>query len=169
MTSSDFTRIADISRVRGDKDASLKRFQRPEIRKYVADTVQFLKQGKVLFPDAIVLAMSPDVRFRRSRGSAADAVAQGVEAGLLNVPIRPKGDRVAWIVDGQRRALAESDSLPIPVVAFISDDLAVQRGDFVLVNRARPLPARLINELLPEPGGAKSPARGVSKRQRTAK
>jgi hypothetical protein len=34
-------------------------------------------------------------------------------------------------------------------VAFVSDDLSIQREQFILVNKARPLPTRLINELLP--------------------
>jgi DGQHR domain-containing protein len=61
---------------------------------------------------------------------------------------------VAWIVDGQQRALAlsktKNNQIPVPVVAFISEDINIQREQFILVNKARPLPSRLINELLPE-------------------
>jgi DGQHR domain-containing protein len=64
---------------------------------------------------------------------------------------------VAWIVDGQQRSLAlaqaKNSRLPVPVVAFVSDDLQMQREQFILVNKAKPLPTRLINELLPETGG----------------
>jgi DGQHR domain-containing protein len=38
----------------------------------------------------------------------------------------------------------------VPVVAFVSESLAVHREQFILVNKARPLDPRLINELLPE-------------------
>src|SRR4029079_17450708 len=59
-------------------------------------------------------------------------------------------------VDGQQRSLALSRSknttIPVPVVAFISANLEIQREQFILVNKARPLPVRLINELLPEIG-----------------
>jgi hypothetical protein len=61
---------------------------------------------------------------------------------------------VAWIVDGQQRslalALAARQDIAVPVVAFVSDSLELQREQFILVNKAKPLPTRLINELLPE-------------------
>ena len=38
----------------------------------------------------------------------------------------------------------------MPVVGFVSPDLETQREQFILVNKAKPLPTRLINELLPE-------------------
>jgi DGQHR domain-containing protein len=40
--------------------------------------------------------------------------------------------------------------LAVPVIGFVSNSLEVQREQFILVNKARPLPTRLINELLPE-------------------
>jgi hypothetical protein len=49
---------------------------------------------------------------------------------VLKIPIRPEGERVAWVVDGQRAlALGAGDArtLPIPVVGFISDDIEIQR------------------------------------------
>jgi DGQHR domain-containing protein len=68
--------------------------------------------------------------------------------------VRPEGQRVAWIVDGQQRSLAlartKNDKLPVPVIGFVSDSLETHREQFILVNKARPLPTRLINELLPE-------------------
>jgi DGQHR domain-containing protein len=36
------------------------------------------------------------------------------------------------------------------VIGFVSEKLSVQREQFILVNKAKPLPTRLINELLPE-------------------
>jgi DGQHR domain-containing protein len=157
MPGADVTRIADISRVERDKDDTLKGFQRREIRTHVRGIVTYLNQGKVLFPNAIILAMSPDVRFVKSRGPSPGGSGRGVDAGLLKVPVRPEGERVAWIVDGQQRSLALAESntpgLPVPVVGFISDDIGIQREQFILVNKARPLPTRLINELLPETGG----------------
>jgi DGQHR domain-containing protein len=73
------------------------------------------------------------------------------------MPIRDEGARIAWIVDGQQRSLAlaqaKTREIPVPVVGFVSDDVQVQREQFILVNKAKPLPTRLINELLPETGG----------------
>jgi DGQHR domain-containing protein len=161
MPGGDVTQIADISRVERDKDDSLKGFQRPGIRTHVRGIVNYLNQGNVIFPNAIILAMSPEVRFVRSRGPQPPGFARRVEAGLLSIPVRPEGERVAWIVDGQQRslALAESDTptLPVPVVGFVSDEIGMQREQFILVNKAKPLPARLINELLPETGGVVLP------------
>jgi DGQHR domain-containing protein len=157
MPGAKVTQVADISRVERDEDDSLKGFQRREIRNHVKSIVTYLNQGRVLFPNSIILAMSPDVRFIGSRGPAPGGLEKGVQAGMLSIPLRPEGDRVAWIVDGQQRSLALSESntpdLPVPVVGFVSDDLATQREQFILVNKARPLPTRLINELLPETGG----------------
>lgn len=143
--------LADISRLRRG-DSRLEGFQRREIKSHVAEIADFLKQGPVLFPNAIILALSPDVRFERSRGPKDPD--DGVVAGKLTLPLRPEGQRAAWIVDGQQRSLAlakgEQAQLKVPVVAFVSDEVAVQREQFILVNKAKPLPSRLIDELLPE-------------------
>jgi len=47
--------------------------------------------------------------------------------------------------------------MPVPVVGFVSDNLTLQREQFILVNKAKPLPGRLINELLPETSGVLFP------------
>jgi DGQHR domain-containing protein len=147
-------KIADISRVERDERDALKGFQRPEIQQHVKEIVEYLDQGNVLFPNSLILAMAPDVRFTASRGTR-PANDEGVgQTGTLTIPIFEVGNRVAWIVDGQQRSLALSrstnQSFPVPVVAFVSDNLEVQREQFVLVNKAKPLPRRLIDELLPE-------------------
>lgn len=158
---SDVVRVADISRIERDDTDTLRGFQRPEIRSHVKGIVDYLNQGNVLFPNAIILAMSPEVRFSAARGTKPtgdDGVAQ---AGTLSIPVYDEGHRVAWIVDGQQRSLAlaqvEGSEIPVPVVGFVSDNLEVQREQFILVNKAKPLPTRLINELLPETRGVLLP------------
>ena len=150
----DILRIASISRISGDGEEALQGFQRKEIRNHVRGITEFLDQGSVLFPNAIILALSPEVEFTQSRGSQPDGLTDVARAGTLKIPIREKGKQVAWIVDGQQRSLALSktanNQIPVPVVAFVSEDINVQREQFILVNKARPLPSRLINELLPE-------------------
>jgi DGQHR domain-containing protein len=152
----DVTRIADISRLGRDEADGLKGFQRREIRSHVAAIVEFLESGPVLFPNAIILAISPDVEFKLARGPTPAGAGDQVQSGTLSIPIRPEGQRVAWIVDGQQRslALAQADKveLLVPVVAFVSADVETQREQFILVNKAKPLPSRLIDELLPEVG-----------------
>lgn len=150
----DIMKIADISRVERDEGNALKGFQRPEIQQHVKEIVEYLDQGNVLFPNSLILAMSPDVRFTASRGTRPTNDEGVGQTGTLTIPIFEAGNRVAWIVDGQQRSLALSrstnQSFPVPVVAFVSDNLEVQREQFVLVNKAKPLPRRLIDELLPE-------------------
>jgi DGQHR domain-containing protein len=164
----DVTRIAGISRLERDKDDNLRGFQRKEIRTHVRSIVQYLNQGKVLFPNAITLAFSSDVKFKQSRGPTPDTLTDIAQAGLLRIPVRETGPRVGWIVDGQQRSLAlansKNEKLPVPVVAFVSDDLQVQREQFILMNKARPLPTRLINELLPETGSVLLPRELASRK-----
>jgi len=153
---SDLVRIADISRISRDDSDTLKGFQRPEIRSHVKGIINYLNQGDVLFPNAIILALSPEIKFLASRGSKPTGDEGIAQAGTLRIPLHAEGLRSAWIVDGQQRALAlakaENANLPVPVVGFVSDNLTTQREQFILVNKAKPLPTRLINELLPETG-----------------
>ncbi|MDL2198115.1 DGQHR domain-containing protein DpdB [Halopseudomonas aestusnigri] len=150
----DIVRVADISRIGRDDDDALQGFQRPEIRQHVKGILEYLDQGDVLFPNAIILAMSPDIRFSASRGSRPTGDARVSESGTLTLPVYEEGKRVAWIVDGQQRSLALSKArnreFAVPVIGFVSDSLSVQREQFILVNKAKPLPTRLINELLPD-------------------
>lgn len=154
----DLLRLAEISRVHRDREGALQGFQRKEIRSHVQSIVEFLDQGPVLFPNAIILAISSRAIFTRSRGSKPEGDVKASETGTLRIPIPRDGSKEAWIVDGQQRSLALSQarnqSFPVPVVAFVSGDLSVHREQFILVNKARPLPPRLINELLPEVDGA---------------
>jgi DGQHR domain-containing protein len=152
----DITRIADISRISRDEADGLKGFQRREIRSHVAAIAEFLESGPVLFPNAIILAISPEVEFKLSRGPTPAGAGELVQSGTLSIPIRPEGERAAWIVDGQQRSLAlaqaKAVAISVPVIAFISADVETQREQFILVNKAKPLPSRLIDELLPEVG-----------------
>ncbi|MGJ7523399.1 DGQHR domain-containing protein DpdB [Variovorax sp. LT1P1] len=157
----DIVKVADISRVDRDESDVLKGFQRPEIRSHVKGIVDYLNQGDVLFPNAIILAMSPQVRFVASRGTRPTGDEGLAQTGTLTIPVNEAGQRVAWIVDGQQRSLALAQvtdrNVAVPVVGFVSDSLDLQRQQFILVNKARPLPSRLINELLPETSGIQLP------------
>lgn len=152
----DILKIADISRIHRDEKLELKGFQRKEIRKHVNSIVEYLdnEDSKALFPNAIILALSPEVEYKQTRGRDPEGLQPIAQAGTLFIPLRSTGDRAAWIVDGQQRALALSRAnnkdIPVPVIAFIAPDLETQREQFILVNKAKPLSTRLINELLPE-------------------
>lgn len=151
---SDITRIADISRIARDEGDELKGFQRSEIKNHVKSIVDYLNSTDALFPNSIILALGKEVEFRQSRGPIPTNLIEVAQSGNLTIPVLPEGRRVAWIVDGQQRSLAlaqaKNSRIPVPVVAFISPDIETQREQFILVNKAKPLPMRLINELLPE-------------------
>jgi len=146
--------VADISRIHRADDFKLDGFQRKEIVRHVDSIIDFLDGDSVVFPNSIILAFSEDIEFKQSRGKDPDGMIDASSSGTLYIPLREADDRAAWIVDGQQRSLAlakaKRKGLPVPVVAFIAQDLELQRQQFILVNKAKPLPAQLINELLPE-------------------
>lgn len=154
LPGSELLNVASISRVARDEKQSLVGFQRKEIKNHVKKIVEFLDSGPVIFPNAIILALSNDVTFSRARGIRPAGLVDSAEMGTLSIPIFGDGREVAWIVDGQQRSLAlaraKNNAIPVPVVGFVCEDVERQREQFILVNKAKPLPVRLINELLPE-------------------
>src|SRR5579884_2200178 len=87
------SRVADITRLERGASGRLKGFQRKEIKNHVRSIVQFLNQGSVLFPNAIILALSRHVTFQKSRGGKPDVTVLGVEAGRLFIPVDEEGTR----------------------------------------------------------------------------
>lgn len=145
--------LADISRVTRDDAGDLLGYQRPEVKRHVRNIVEYLDSGSVLFPNSIILALSSVCTFTRSRGPKVEDGPS--EAGTLTIPLPREGQaKPAWIVDGQQRALALAQAkrrkFPIPVNAFIADEVEMQRDQFLRVNNTKPLPKGLITELLPE-------------------
>lgn len=148
--------IADISRVSRDDAGELIGYQRPEVKKHVQNIVEYLNTdtGHVLFPATIILALASTTSFTRGRGPKVDDLEIG-DAGTIQIPIPRAGQpKPGWIVDGQQRALALShakwNDLPVPISAFIADDIETQREQFLRVNSAKPLPRGLLSELLPQ-------------------
>ncbi len=64
--------------------------------------MEYLDQGDVLFPSGDIRWFSPEVTFVQSRGGKPDGALDAGDAGTLSIPVRPEGNRVAWIVDGQQ-------------------------------------------------------------------
>jgi DGQHR domain-containing protein len=148
--------IAEISRVSRNDIGDLIGYQRPEVKRHVKNIVEYLQSGTghVLFPNTIILALASTARFVRVRGPRVDKDEIG-DAGTLALPVpRPGHLKPAWIVDGQQRALALSHAkwkdIPIPISAFVADDIDIQREQFVRVNSTKPLPRGLLSELLPQ-------------------
>jgi DGQHR domain-containing protein len=153
--------IADICRV-ARSDQGLDGFQRDAIQRHIAGMVDYLNGGDVLFPNAILLAISPQAAFSRSRGPTPAGLIEAGDSGVLRLPRPSDGSKCAWSVDGQQRSMALAKATdrdrPVPIVAFVSDDVQRHREQFILVNKARPLPRRLVDELLPEIDVARLPA-----------
>lgn len=153
LTGNEILSVAEISRVSRDDDGKLLGYQRAEVKRHVGDIVDYLNSEAPLFPNSLIFALSSDVKFVRSRGPQVD---DGLtQAGTIEIPIPADGEKKpAWIVDGQQRALALSKSkrrdFPLPVSAFVADEVDVQRDQFLRVNNTKPLPRGLITELLPD-------------------
>lgn len=145
--------IADLCRA-SRSERGLIGFQRDSIKRHISGIVDYLNTGDVLFPNAILLAVSPQASFSRSRGPVPAGLVEAGDAGVLRLPRPSDGSKCAWIVDGQQRSIALAQAVDchraVPVVAFVSDDIQRHREQFILVNKARPLPRRLVDELLPE-------------------
>ena len=146
--------VADVARIGRDEAGKLIGYQRPEKQKHVKQILEYLDSENPVFPNGLILALPPEVKFKSSRGpSTTDGLAV---AGTLEIPIASAGDgpRPAWIVDGQQRSLAlartKNRRLPVPVAGFVAPTLELQREQFLRVNTVQPLPTGLVTELLPE-------------------
>jgi len=145
--------ISTVSRVHRDDDGEIGGYQRPEVQHHVKAIRSYLESPGALMPNALVIAFDSRVRFKPAPVKAVS----GARVGTLIIPVADQQslmeDRPGWVVDGQQRAAAlreaQLDDFPMPVVAFITDDLREQRAQFILVNNTKPLPKGLIHELLP--------------------
>ena len=155
LTADELMQVAEVSRVGRDDKGELIGYQRPEVRKHVQNIQAYLdsNKGHALFPNSLILALSSSATFVQARGPRIDdGLAQ---AGTIEIPFGGSGKRKpAWIVDGQQRAMAlakcKNRQLPIPISAFVADDVATQREQFLRVNSSKPLPRGLVSELLPQ-------------------
>lgn len=150
LPGSDVLSIAELSRIARDDAEELIGYQRPVVRAHVSEIADYLLQESPLFPNAIVLAIDPSIKFVSSRGAGASD--GSAISGTLSIPVDGES-KPAWIVDGQQRAFAlrQADSkLPVPIVAFAAENLEMQRDQFLRVNNTKPLPRGLVTELLPQ-------------------
>ena len=144
--------FAAVSRVQRTDRQELAGYQRAESIGHIKTIRSYLESEDAILPNALVVAFDSRVRFEVSDG----ADPTGARVGRLIIPIDDKSaehDKPGWIVDGQQRCAAIRDAdveaFPVYVTAFITDDVAEQRSQFILVNSAKPLPKGLIYELLP--------------------
>lgn len=150
-------KFASVSRVRRDDADSLSGYQRPEVLSHIAGIRKYLESPNAMLPNAVVVAFDSSVRFEPS---PPDTSLNYARPGVLAIPLSgPESPSlpVGWIVDGQQRAAAlraaDISEFPMCITAFITDDPAEQRSQFILVNSTKPLPKSLIYELLPRTEG----------------
>src|SRR3954454_20234889 len=145
--------FAAVSRIKRDDALEIAGYQRPESIAHIRTIRHYLETADAMLPNALVIAFDSSVRFEPD---TADGDDDGVQSGRLIVPIDTslaENQKPGWIVDGQQRSAAIRDadikSFPVCVTAFITDSVAEQRSQFILVNSTKPLPKGLIHELLP--------------------
>src|SRR4051812_24657492 len=160
--------FAAVSRVRRDAGHELDGYQRAESLAHIRTIKKYLESADAMLPNALVVAFDSRVRFIATRGSRKS---DEVRTGQLVVPITEQAkeyEKPGWIVDGQQRSAAirdaDVDRFPVCVTAFITDSVAEQRSQFILVNSTKPLPKGLIHELLPSTPAADLPAMLLKRR-----
>ncbi|MDI9397199.1 MAG: DGQHR domain-containing protein DpdB [Candidatus Pacebacteria bacterium] len=145
--------IAQISRIGRNEEAKITGYQRPEVISHIKEIRAYLETESAILPNAIVVAFNTSVTFEPLKYADANKT---IRHGMLTVPrdISEGVERPGWIVDGQQRSAAIRDAdikeFPVFVTAFITDSIAEQKEQFILVNSTKPLPQGLIFELLPD-------------------
>lgn len=145
--------IASVARMLRNESGKLEGYQRSIARDHVAAIGKYLNTSEAILPNAVILALSSAVKFEERRGPGND---DGTAiAGRLVIPIPDANDvPLGWIVDGQQRSAAisqmKNQSFAIPIAAFVTDSIDLQRDQFIRVNSVHPLDKGLVTELLPE-------------------
>lgn len=142
----EFATVSRISR----SDQSIIGYQRPEARNHIHEIRKYIDSENPMIPNSIVIAFDKTVSFIPECN---------FENGCFGTLVIPESSEISdeskpgLIVDGQQRvaAVRESDAntFVLSVNAFIANDEAEQREQFILVNSVKPLPKGLIHELLP--------------------
>src|ERR1035438_8562614 len=132
LTGEEVLSVADISRLSRNDAGKLIGYQRPHVKRHIQDIVEYLNSDNILFPNSLILALSSKVKFHAThRSLTADGL---VASGIVEIPMSKNGHKPAWIVDGQQRAIAISKckrrDLPIPINAFVADEIELQRAQF---------------------------------------
>lgn len=145
--------FATISRVKRSGKGDLDGYQRPEVLSHIQEIRNYLESEAPMVPNSVVLAFDSRVKFVTTKGAPKSSYST---PGELLIPVDDAAldeERPGFVVDGQQRIAAirdaTIDTFPICASAFITDDLAVQTEQFILVNSTKPLPKGLIYELLP--------------------
>jgi DGQHR domain-containing protein len=164
LSPTDLLAIATVSSDKNQPPAELLGSDRPTLGRHIADIRSSLESDDAVMLTVIVLALSPEVRFRSSRGpDVSDGLAT---SGTIEIPLRTRaGRKPAWLLDGYFRLQALSDpkhkDFAVPVCAFVADDPDVLRQQFDRIHSTHPLPAGFADRLLPRRAVAISPRIGA--------
>lgn len=145
-----------VSRIHRSETQELGGYQRSEAQSHIGSIKRYLETANAILPNALVVAFDERVRFEPADGRKKAKGAKS-RVGEIVIPVDDDladEEKPGWIVDGQQRsaALREADikDFPVFVTAFVTEHVAEQRSQFILVNSTKPLPKGLIYELLPE-------------------
>ncbi len=143
--------FASIDFAERDKSGKLTGYQRDRVARHIREIAAYLRRDDAMLPNAIVVAFDRSTTFTPLDN---ELNAEWGTLGRLTIPLPRRGQpKSALVVDGQQRmsALAElppTKNFPVVVVGFSTASADLQREQFVLVNKTRPLPRDLLNELL---------------------
>lgn len=164
----DLPKLSTVSQAHRDQSLDLIAYQRPEVRSHINEIAEYIKSPDAIIPNSIVVALNP----KHAKFTPFKREGSGIGAfGDLTIYF-DNTNPAAWIIDGQQRTKAieqaDIENFPLFVTAISDTDPSFQRQQFVNVNSAKPLPRKLLNELLPHldraPGKlyAKQPAAVVA-------
>jgi DGQHR domain-containing protein len=136
---------------RANDGRTLVGYQRPEVVKHIRAIADYIESDRPMIPNALTISFDASVTFHPHDVEGPVGYAR---TGDLVVPVPADPHlRPGHLVDGQQRTAAvreaKIDTFPLACCAFITDDEAVAREQFLLVNNTKPLPKGLIHELLP--------------------
>ncbi|NKC14560.1 MAG: DGQHR domain-containing protein [Gammaproteobacteria bacterium] len=144
--------FAAVQLAHRDREGALIGYQRDAVTRHIQEIRAYLEQESALLPNAVVIALDESARFTALDGTMHS---EWGTFGTLTIPLPGHGEKKpGFIVDGQQRiaalsSLAPERDFPVVVVAFQTGSDALQAEQFVLVNKTKPLPRDLLNELLP--------------------
>lgn len=160
LSPTDLLAIANVTTDENKLPEDLLVTDRPTAGRHVAEIRRGLESDDAIMLTAIVLALSPEVRFRGSRGpDVSDGLAT---SGTIEIPLRTRaGRKPARVLDGFHRLVAisgrEGNEFAVPVCAVVADDPAVLRQLFERIHSTHPLPVGFADLLLPRQAVAISP------------
>jgi DGQHR domain-containing protein len=146
-TAEQILRVTTVPRIGRDYLQELVGYQRAEVSGHIAEIRRYLDTERAILANPIVVAFDDSVSFVSQSRTALG------EFGHLDVPESTNGGPPPGaVVDGQQRLAALSSCresrFTFYVTGFVAPNTAEQRKQFVLVNRAKPLPRGLVYELV---------------------